>query len=136
MSNAIVTEEPDGPDEAEPSLQSLLEQLGAGGRGWADLDSQTLGKALEKQMRDQRQALRKEAIHFRECFSTPAGKIVLQSLLDQTLRAVTWPVSAMTDGQMLMSYGIWREGQNAFMASIVEAIALANNSDVKPRSMT
>lgn len=134
MSDAIVTEEPDGPEEAEPTLHSLLEQF-AGGRGWGDLDSQTLGKALQKQMRDQQQALRKEAIHFRECFSTPSGKIVLQALLDQTLRAVTWPVSAMTDGQMLMSYGIWREGQNAFMASIVEAIAVANNSDVKQRSM-
>ena len=122
------------PQEAEPSLQSLLSEL-TGKGGWADLDSGTLGQMLKKSIDGQRAQMRKSALQFRACFrETEAGRAVLEMLLNQTLRSVTWPVHAMTDPQMLMAYGVWREGQNAFVASIIEAIAAADNVDIKPRS--
>lgn len=138
MPARVTTETDDMPDDLaeatnEPSLQSLLDQF-TGQSGWAEMDTATIGKILSKQLREQQARLRKDALVFRECFSTPAGRRVLQILLDETLRRVVWPVGAMGNMQDLTGYGVWREGQNAFAANIVEAIAFANNSDVKPRS--
>jgi hypothetical protein len=136
----VTTETDDMPDElapdtaSEPSLDALMGQIL--GQGWPEMDSKNIGQLLNKQMKQQQQAMRREAIMFRDCFATESGRKVLNILLDQTLRAVTWPVHAMTDANMMMAHGLWREGQNAFMASIIEAIAIANNQDVKPRSAT
>jgi len=138
MSDPEVSEELDDTTpgaEPEPSLQGLLEMAIRGSSGWNDLEPSTLGKLLKKQLHDQQTAMRKSSLKFRACFmETEAGREVMQILLNQTLRTTTWPVSAMTDPQMLMAYGIWRESQNAFMAAIIEAIAAADNIDMKPRS--
>ena len=131
-------EEDDMPDElgqAEPSLEALMEKM-LGGAGWQDLNAENLGQLLGKQIEQQRQAMKREAQVFRECFSTPAGRKVLNIILDQTLRAVAWPVHAVKDGDMLQGIGVWREGQNALVATIIEAIAMAKNKDVQPRSTT
>jgi hypothetical protein len=136
MSQPQVNEEPDDAPETEPSLQSLLSGMLGGEGGWADLDSKSLGQALAKQLDAQRQRLRKEALVFREAFSTPAGRKALQIMLDMTLRRTAWPVHQMADAQMLMAYGIWREAENSFVAAIIEAMAVADNHDVKPRSQT
>ena len=137
MTTTVTTETADMPDElpgeAEPTLQGLLGQL-AGSGGWADLDAGNLGKLLQKQMQLQRAAMRKEAMAFRECFATEAGKKVLQILLDMTLRRTAWPLHAMTDANMLQAYGLSREAENSFMAGIIEAIAFANNATLQPRS--
>lgn len=129
-----VTEEPDDTGaEAEPSLKSLLENILGENAGWADLDNASLGKLLKRQTDAQRQAMRKQALDFRVCFSTPEGRRVLDMLLGMTLRTTAWPVHLMTDAQMLMAHGIWREAQNSFVAAIVEAMAAADNQDIKPR---
>jgi hypothetical protein len=135
----VTTESDDMPEDmdaagAEPSLDALLNSF-MGKSGWPEMDTANIGKLMNKQLRDQQQALRKEALAFRACFATPDGRKVLELILNQTLRAITWPVMAMANAQDLMAYGVWREGQNALVANIIEAIAAANNTDVKPRSM-
>lgn len=131
-----VTEEPDETGrQAEPTLQGLLSGMLGEKSGWADLDSKTLGEMLSKQQQAQRQALRKEALAFRQCFmETDAGRKVIEALLDRTLRSTAWPVHQMRDAHMLMAVGIWREAQNSFVAAIIEAIAAADNLDMKQRS--
>jgi hypothetical protein len=57
-------------------------------------------------------------------------------MLNQTLRQAAWPVSAIRNIHDLMAFGIWREGQNAIVANIVDAIAMANNVEVQNRSST
>jgi hypothetical protein len=141
---ARVTTESDDTDtgsEAEPSLDGLFEQMLGGGANqpstWDQLDQGHLGKLLSKQLHDQRQRLRRDALKFRECFvNNPAGREVLQILLNQTLRVTAYPFNVITDAKMLMAFGMWREGQNQLVAGIIEAIAMADNKDMQPRSDT
>lgn len=141
MAARVTTETDDLPDDladdtagsAEPSLEALLDKA-MGGGGWPELNSKTIGQLFDKQLRDQQQALRKDAMIFRECFSTKAGRRVLEIMLDQTLRQATWPVAAIRNIHDLTAFGIWREGQNALIANIIEAIAMAKNTAINPRS--
>jgi hypothetical protein len=134
----VTTETDDMPDDLvpgsanEPSLEAMMNHIM--GQGWPEVDAKTIGDLQQKQLTAQRVAMRKEALLFRDCFATEAGRKVLDILLDQTLRAITWPLHTMQNADMMMAHGLWREGQNAFMAGIIEAIAMANNQDVKPRS--
>lgn len=141
MTARVTTENDDmpedpAPDGQEPGLDALMQQLMGSSGGWPQLEQQHIGKLFDKQLRDQQQALRKEAMAFRNCFSTPDGRRVLEIMLNQTLRQATWPVSAIRNVHDLMAYGVWREGQNALVANIIEAIAMANNNPVQTRSNT
>lgn len=138
MPARVTTEIDDMPDDlahasSEPSVQALLDQF-TGNAGWTEMDSAALGKILQKQLSQQHARLRKEAIVFRDCFSTPAGRRVLEIMLDETLRRTAWPVAAISNINDLAGFGCFREGQNSIVANIIEAIAYANNSEVKPRS--
>jgi hypothetical protein len=118
-------------------LDAALAKVSAGGRGgWDDLDPRTVGASLEKQRREQAQAMRHEAALFRDVFMTPEGQKLLNYLIGRTLLRSTWPLEGMTSMEMLTANGIWREAENSFVAGFIEAIAVAENQRPKRRSET
>lgn len=135
-----VTEEPEAGEDGDgltPQFQQFLDvamaKLG-GNEGWADLDPNKLGATLEKQRREQTQAMRKEAMIFRDVFATPAGKRLMNFLISRTLTRATWPLEGMTNMEMLSANGLWREAENSFVAGMIEAVAVAERQNPKRRS--
>jgi len=68
----------------------------------------------------------KNAQHFQKAFNTPAGKKVLDALMDESLRKLSWHWAAENTDQAMM-YGLMREGQNSLMKLILAQIALAES---------
>ncbi len=122
----------------EPSLEGLLKQFLGGseeGDGWGGLDSKSIGNIIQKQHDQNAAAMKKEANLFRDCFlENPAGRKVLEIFLDNTLRKARVPFAVLSTGQNIHDFGTWRDAENAFVAAIVEAIAAAENVEVKARN--
>jgi hypothetical protein len=55
--------------------------------------------------------------------SSPDGAEALEFLLDATLRRATFTAQLGLDPMQAYSFGVFREGQNALMASILKLIA-------------
>lgn len=143
-----VTIENDGIDDSDaeqggtgfmPGIEAFLDAAvdrvkGDFKGGWDDLDPAKLGAGLEKQRREQAQAMRREAALFRDVFMTPEGRKLLHYLIGRTLLRSAWPIEGMTNMEMLTANGIWREAENSLVAGILEAIAVAENETPKRRS--
>lgn len=108
---------------AEPDLTKLLDAL-AGQMGGPEAGDAPLGQFMAERSREHNDRLQREAELFRDVFlRSEDGRKVLEILLDMTLRRLAWPVWHVSDPQMLMAIGIWREAENAFVAAILQAMA-------------
>ena len=101
--------------------EGMLQQLETG--GWSTLDN--MAEQHRSDTRHQENGLLEMADLVEECFSTPAGRQVLEWLVDNTLYRPAWPATMITNADELMTYGIHREGQNSIVAMIENAIAMA-----------
>lgn len=130
------TDEQSAPMGGEPSIDALMQQLKQDitGRldGWDGLTDPAA--LMAKQRRDQQLAMKRQANDFRDCFMTPAGRHVLEHLLDQTLRARPYPVEANLTLDAITPLVIAHDAQCNFVWAILEAIALAENRQIQPRS--
>lgn len=120
--------------DLENLLGAALTRVKTAPQGWDDLDPRTLGANLEKQRREQSQAMRREASLFRDVFATPEGRKLLRYLIDRTILRAAFSLEGMTSIEMLAVNGVWREAENSFVAAILEAIAVAENENPKRRS--
>lgn len=125
--------EDDLPD-AEPSLSSLLaiaRDLTGGGPGWEGVEPSS--QSLEKMRHEQQAAMRRGAIAFRDCFETEAGRVVLETILNETLRKA--PDVVNFDGPLdkLALQLACREAVNAFVWGILQAIAQADGRQLEGR---
>ncbi|WP_336800490.1 Bbp19 family protein [Kaistia sp. MMO-174] len=66
-------------------------------------------------------------------FSGPDGERVLEWLLDQTWRRMTFAVMTHPDPQQALLYGAFREGQNALALSILRMIAEGRTETPPPQ---
>lgn len=117
---------------AEPSLDALLamaNDLLGGGPGWDGIEPSS--QSLEKMRRAQQAAMRKQAIAFRDCFATDAGRTVIETMLNETLRKA--PDVVNFDGPLdkLALQLACREAVNAFVFSILQAIAQADGKTIE-----
>lgn len=122
---------------AEPSIDGLLKRLGdflPGMEGWKDVKDPEA--AMHRQRSEQAAALKKSANDFRDCFMTPAGRKVLEHLLDTTLRARPYPPEAMLSMKQITPLLIAHDANCNFVWAIFEAIAQAENAKIQPRSFT
>ena len=125
-------------DETEPDIEGIMKQLMGGGflqSGWEGIEN--AGQAIGKNRDDLRDQFSKEHEIIRDTFSTEQGQRCLELFLDQTMRRSAWPAEMNFGMEVLTTIGIFREGQNAFVAAIIEAFAAADKQDetkVKPRN--
>ncbi|MBS1180436.1 MAG: hypothetical protein H6Q99_316 [Proteobacteria bacterium] len=125
--------EDDLPD-AEPSLSALLNvvrDLTGGGPGWDGIEPSS--QSLEKMRRAQQAAMRQQAMAFRDCFETEAGRIVLETLLNETLRKAPDVVNFDGPLEKLALQLACREAVNAFVFGILQAIAQADGNQLEGR---
>ena len=60
---------------------------------------------------------------YASCFSTPAGKKVLEHLKKCTVDQPTWvPSAGVLDGASTVHHGFVREGQNSIVRNIIDRI--------------
>lgn len=119
---------------AEPSLDALLQaarDLAGGGPGWDGVEPSS--QALAKMHQAQRAVMRRQAIAFRDCFGTEAGRIVLETMLNETLRKA--PDVINFDGSLdkLTVQLACREAVNGFVFGILQAIAQADDRQLEGR---
>ena len=87
------------------------------------LDWQSINEPDLSQI-EESEAKRYELNHqFRECFESPAGKVVLEWLISHTLDTPTWFPSA--DYDKSVANGFFREGQNSLIRQIKHMIEQA-----------
>jgi hypothetical protein len=109
-------------DVSHPDLDKLLEQLGHG--GWGDLED------IEKRAAGDAKASREKALQMARtveaCFSTRAGKEVLEWLCQATIyRRGAWQGQSFEALDKITGYGLFREGQNSLVWMILDAMAAA-----------
>jgi hypothetical protein len=119
---------------AEPSIAAMLAKYLGDLDGWNGI--QDAPAAMQKQRVEQAAAMKKQANDFRDCFSTPAGRRVLEHFYDLTLRARPYPPEAMLAMDAITPLVIAHDAQCNFVHAITAAIAMADNKTIQPRSTT
>lgn len=109
-------------ENIEPDTSKIIENLkkmglNADAKKTADKPSLNYENLLKNYRKSQ---------SFLKIFKTAAGKEVLEALMDESLRKLTWHWAADNSDQAMM-YGLMREGQNALMKFILQQIALAES---------
>jgi len=66
-------------------------------------------------------------------FSTDDGRLVLEHLLDVTLRRPTFIAHANLDPMRAYAHGVMREGQNQIVFVLLQAIARGRQQDLPQR---
>lgn len=109
----------------------------ASGEGWDFLDAleQGFGASPEARRKRELTALERKALMSAAArvFSGRDGELVLEWLLDQTWRRMTFAVMNHPDPQHAVLYGAFREGQNALALSILRMIAEGRSEDPPPQ---
>ena len=92
-----------------------------------DIPAQANTEALEKQAEEQHLL---DTMYF-ECFKTPAGKKVIEHLVQNTIRSATWMPSLEYD--KAIAHGFAREGQNALVTLIEQRIDRGRTGKVQSK---
>lgn len=98
---------------SEPTAEGITKNIAAG--GWEMLASKVGNPAREVGMSEKTKALN---VAYAHVFSSAEGKMVLEDLLDQTLRRATWDGNRSLE--QAATYGLMREGQNSIVACIMQ----------------
>ena len=107
---------------SHPDVDKLIEKLGD--RGWGDLED--IEKSAAEGAKASREAALAKARVFEACFSTRAGKEVLEWLVAATIyRRGAWQGQSFEALDKITGYGLFREGQNSIAWMILDAMAMA-----------
>lgn len=102
---------------SEPSLQALQASAAAGGWDWLEAaEKRIFGKAPAALTAEARQRLAEATARI---FNSPDGAILLEAMLDRTLRRIVFVTQLGVDPQQALLHGAFREGQNALAAEIL-----------------
>lgn len=117
---------------SHPDVEGLLKQAGLLGQGWSGLDGEDnpAGHELQAARRSAKSDLLKNYV---KTFSTPAGRKVLEDLLDQTLRREAVKLSGAPTMEQCMVYALQRSGQNALAVYILKMIQEGQDLDESPK---
>lgn len=106
---------------AEPQVDGVLNQWDEG--GWdalSDILNREENRTYTKSQKEERV---EQAAAFTAVFRSAAGQIVLERLLDLTLRRASW-LGRLSKDEAL-TYGLFREGQNSIVAIIMKELLIA-----------
>lgn len=109
-------------DFREPKLDVAIERAGES-EGWAFFDQQEKGQvdAAARRINEARERVGEAAAALYA--GSPEFRIVLEWLLDQTLRRATWSPQLGISMDQICGHGCFREGQNAIAEALLKAIA-------------
>lgn len=102
----------------EPNLQSILERFVGG--GWETLSQ--LAQDTQAGPTGPDLAYERVCQAAARLVETPDGKLVVEWLLDLTLRKASWHGQLGQSVEQIATYGLIREGQNSLAALLVGAI--------------
>ena len=112
----------------EPSVTSLIERFVSG--GWEQLSQ--LGsnpeQSKDKSLNTVTDYERVSAAAAR-LYGTHDFQVILEWLLDLTLRKASWHAALGCDPAQAASYGVLREGQNSVVALLIGAIVKGQSGD-------
>ncbi len=113
---------PQGFMPAEPSIEALLDKMGLGKGGWDQMNGSAAGKPVEEARISATEDLKRNYVQF---FNSPAGRKVLEDIVEQTLRRA--PGISLTSGQaatleMQTAFMLERMGQNGIVTYILKMI--------------
>ncbi len=114
--------------DQEPSIDGLLAELSSmmrGGDGWGGIE--TSPAALAKQRQESVAAMKRQANDFRDCFSTPAGRRVLDILIAQTINGEPYPEEAQLPMDAITPLLLVHDARVRMVRGILAAIAQAEN---------
>lgn len=122
-----------------PSVEGLLAELGKSlgidtDAGWGAIND--AGGALHKQREQQTRVMKQEANVFRDTFSTPAGRECLRIMTEMTIDADAYPAEANLPMDAITALVIAADAQRKFVRAIYQAIAFAENSEARTRTVT
>lgn len=110
---------------------------GASGDNWEFLDAldQRFGASPEARKKRELTELQRKGLAAAAVavFSGRDGELVLDWLLDQTWRRMSFAVMNHPDPQHAVLYGAFREGQNALALSILRMIAEGRSEEPPPQ---
>jgi len=99
---------------SSPSVEDLLDRLRQGHGGWSD--SGLTAQAGASRGPD-------IGLSYAQTFLSPSGRIVLEHLLDMTLRMAPLPSHAMDSIEKAALAAAERKGQNAVVCAILKLVA-------------
>lgn len=104
---------------AQPSLESILSRFVTG--GWQGLEG-IAGAVHSPQQGEVDVAYERVCQAAARLAATDDGKILLEWILDLTLRKASWHGTLGASIEQIATYGLVREGQNSLAALILGAI--------------
>lgn len=127
MSN-LAKHTPEGVIPQEPSLDSLLANMGVKS-GWSAMNAMNVPDQKTQERAQEVADLRHAFV--KVFYADPAGKMVLEHLLDKSLRLSTAHPGGTPTLEQCTAYALHRGGQNSFMTYILGMIQDGLN-DGKP----
>ena len=124
MNKPLTKATPEGDVSAVPGVDELLGQMGLGG-GWDALLKAPVAKTMSTALSEANKQLQAD---FVATFGTPAGKRVLENLLDMTWHRAPVPPSGTCTIEQLTPYVIERNGQNSTIFYVMKMIEAGRNA--------
>jgi hypothetical protein len=104
----------------EPSIESLLANLNMGGDGGAEA-------RIASELDERSRLAREKAQLIDACFSTPAGRQVLEMMLDLTLRRAEMVYAPGMNLEQAAAHGLFRAGENNIVRWILAGLRAARD---------
>lgn len=104
---------------SSPGMKDLLERAGITSKGWEDLKNNPAAPDVEFKNKKQKEDLLR---CYYQLFMSPAGQVVIEDLLNQSLRRSPYKPGGGASLEEQTAYGLERMGQNGFMTYILRMI--------------
>lgn len=115
---------------------SDMERL-AQGQDWSMFDAldPAVRSGVDPRIAEEEDKLKRQRISAAaaKIFSTPEGELVLETILDKTLRRTTYFAMLGIDPMQAAMFGAFREGQNALMTEILRLVAEGRGEPQPPQ---
>lgn len=127
MSNAVGKQQGGGFMANSPTPEDIFKAIGLEVGGWDGINSGPAGQGMEDQKRAANDDLKK---CFAQVYASPAGKKVVEAMLDQTLRRSPYLNDPQATLDQQTAYGLERKGQNGLATWFLSMIHAGQN--IKP----
>lgn len=119
-----------------PTPEDILKALSGGGEGWDGINANPAGQSLNDGKLTADQELQK---CFAQVYATPAGKRVIEAMMDQTVRRSPYLNNDPDSGlsftlEQQTAYGLERKGQNGLMIWVLHMIHKGQNVKAAAKS--
>lgn len=109
----------------------------ASGQDWSMFEAldPAVKDGVDPRIAEQEQELERQRIcaAAAKIFSTPEGELVLETILDKTLRRTTYFAMLGMDPGSVAMFGAFREGQNALVTEILRLVAEGRGEPKPPQ---